>query len=65
LQLKSKLVEDSFWLDYITNDLENLIYRIEDYALVVVGGLIGGYASRHKFNLKKKLIRLFSIFTKS
>lgn len=55
-------MEDSFWYDYFVNDAENLIYRIEDYALAIVGGLIGGYVSRHKINLKNKIVKLFSFF---
>jgi len=53
---------DSFWFDYLLNDAENLIYRIEDYALAILGGLIGGYVSKHKINLKNKIIKLFFFF---
>lgn len=44
-----------FWYDYFLNDFENMIYRLEDYALVILGGLIGGYVSKREINLKLKI----------
>ena len=48
---------DFDWFNYFLNDVENEIYRIEDYVLAIVGGAIGGRISGMKFKLKSLLDR--------